>query len=198
MPAVPVAAPVLEGTRYSGRPIYYADVIVHRESPWNSFLDLRGRSWACNEPLSHSGYGMARYHLVELGETRGFFGRVIESGSHGASMRLVADRQADGAAIDSQVLAVALRDDPRLARSLRVVEALGPSSIPPMAVSLRVPPPLRRQITTIVTTLHDDPAVRARLALGLVRRFVAVEPASYDDVRFMRDACEAAGFLQIR
>ena len=75
-PAVPIAAPVLEGGRYGGRPIYFSDVIVHRDSPFASFLDLRGRSWAYNEPLSHSGYGITRYHLVEIGETRGFFGEV--------------------------------------------------------------------------------------------------------------------------
>jgi phosphonate transport system substrate-binding protein len=73
--AVPIAAPVLAGARYGGLPIYFSDVIVHRDSPFRSFLDLRGRSWAYNEPLSHSGYGITRYQLVRLGETRGFFGR---------------------------------------------------------------------------------------------------------------------------
>ena len=92
-PAVPIAAPVLEGERYGGKPIYFSDVIVHRDSPFRSFLDLRGHSWAYNEPLSHSGYGITRYHLVEIGETHGFFGEVIEAGFHETSMRLVAARR---------------------------------------------------------------------------------------------------------
>jgi phosphonate transport system substrate-binding protein len=50
-PAIPVAAPVLRGGRYGGRPIYFSDVIVPRESPARSFDDLRGRSWAYNEAL---------------------------------------------------------------------------------------------------------------------------------------------------
>ncbi|MBE0528089.1 MAG: PhnD/SsuA/transferrin family substrate-binding protein, partial [Thermoleophilia bacterium] len=45
-PAVPIAAPVLTGDRYAGRPTYFSDVIVHRDSPFRSFLDLRGHSWA--------------------------------------------------------------------------------------------------------------------------------------------------------
>ena len=45
-PAVPIAAPVLLGARYLGAPIYYSDVIVHRNSQLRSFLDLRGRTWA--------------------------------------------------------------------------------------------------------------------------------------------------------
>jgi len=59
-PTVPVAAPVLIGSRYCGQPVYYSDVIVHQDSPFQSFLDLWGQSWAYNEPLSHSGYGILR------------------------------------------------------------------------------------------------------------------------------------------
>jgi ABC-type phosphate/phosphonate transport system substrate-binding protein len=94
--AVPVAAPVLQGDRYEGRPIYFSDVIVHRDSPLRSFLDLRGRSWAYNEPLSHSGYGITRYHLAQLGETNGFFGKVVEVG-------LVAQMRLDGARANAEL-----------------------------------------------------------------------------------------------
>jgi len=31
-----------------------------------------------------------------------------------------------------------------------------------------------------------------------VERFVPVGPSSYDDIRMMLEACEAAGFMQIR
>lgn len=196
--AVPVAAPVLQGERYEGRPIYFSDVIVHRDSPYRSFLDLRGRSWAYNEPLSHSGYGITRYHLVRLGETDGFFGEVVEAGFHQEAIRMVARKEVDGSAIDSQVLEVELRDHPELADQLRVVEALGPSIIQPVAVSRRVPEDLREEIRRVLLTMSDDPDVRARLGAGLVERFVSVDARSYDEIRMMVDACEAAGFLELR
>ena len=196
--AVPVAAPVLEGERYGGRPIYFSDVIVHRDSSLSSFEDLRGRSWAYNEPLSHSGYGITRYHLLRMGETRGYFGRVVEAGFHEESIRLVAAGSVDGSAIDSHVLAIALRDDRQLAQRLRVVDRLGPSTIQPVAVSRRVAPELRRAIRGVLTTLADDPALRERLGRCLVERFVAVDARDYDDIRAMLDACEAAGFTELR
>lgn len=196
--AVPVAAPVLQGERYEGRPIYFSDVIVHRDSPYRSFLDLRGRSWAYNEPLSHSGYGITRYHLVRLGETDGFFGEVVEAGFHQEAIRMVARKEVDGSAIDSQVLEVELRDHPELADQLRVVEALGPSIIQPVAVSRRVPEDLREEIRRVLLTMSDDPDVRARLGAGLVERFVSVDARSYDEIRMMVDACEAAGFIELR
>jgi phosphonate transport system substrate-binding protein len=196
--AVPVAAPVLEGARYGGRPVYFSDVIVHRDSPFQSFLDLRGRSWAYNEPLSHSGYGITRYHLVQLGETNGFFGKVVEAEFHQEAIRMVAVGEVDGSAIDSQVLGVELRDHPDLAERVRVVEALGPSTIQPVAVSRRVPEDLREAIRDVLVTMAEDPQVRGRLAHGLVERFVAVDAASYSDIRMMVDACEDAGFLELR
>jgi phosphonate transport system substrate-binding protein len=197
-PAEPVAAPVLQGERYAGAPVYFSDVIVHRESPFRSFEDLRGRSWSYNEPLSHSGYGITRFHLLRMGETDGFFGEVIEAGFHEESIRMVSKAEVDASAIDSQVLAVALRDDLALRTSLRVIDMLGPSTIQPVAVSKRLPRELREGIRAVLVGMGDDPSCRERLDAGLVDRFVAVDSSAYDDIRMMVDACEAAGFTTIR
>jgi phosphonate transport system substrate-binding protein len=197
-PAVPVAAPVLRGERYGGRPIYFSDVIVHRDAPFRSFEDLRGRSWAFNEPLSHSGYGVTRYHLLRLGETNGFFGEVVEAGFHETAIRMVAGRAVDGSAIDSQVLAIAMLEDPGLGQALRVVDALGPSTIQPVAVSRRVPEALRNGVRDTLVAMAEDPDGREWLGAGLVERFVPVGPGDYDDIRMMVDACEAAGFTELR
>jgi len=196
--AEPVAAPVLLGERYGDRPIYFSDVIVPSDSPVRRFSDLRGRSWAYNEPLSHSGYGITRYHLVELGETDGFFAEVIEAGFHQEAIAMVARGEVDGAAIDSQVLAIAYRDDPSLAGTTRVIDALGPSTIQPIAVSKRVPPDLRDALRDVLVTLADAPAMKERLAEGLIDRLVPIGARDYDDIRTMLDACEAAGFMVLR
>ena len=120
-PVEPLAAPVLQGDRYGGRPIYFSDVIVRRDSPFHSFADLRGRSWSYNERQSQSGYGVVRYWLAQLGETNGYFSRVVEAGWHEQSIRLVCAGEVDASAIDSQVLAVACRDHPELAADLRAI-----------------------------------------------------------------------------
>lgn len=65
----PIAAPVLCGERYAGKPIYFTDVIVHRDSLFASFAELRGCTWSYNERQSHSGYGVVAYRLACLGET---------------------------------------------------------------------------------------------------------------------------------
>ncbi len=188
----PLAAPVLCGPRYEGRPVYFSDVIVRRDSPFHAFADLRGGSWAYNEPHSHSGYGVTRYRLAQLGEGDGYFRRVVQSGWHERSIRMVCSGAVDASAIDTQVLAVALRDAPELARQLRIIDTLGPSTIQPVVASRRLSPATRQAIQEVLLSLGDDPATRSRLAHGFIERFVTIDDADYDDIRRMRRAADAA------
>jgi phosphonate transport system substrate-binding protein len=197
-PIEPIAAPLLHGARYRGRPVYFSDVIVRRDSRFRSFADLRGRSWSYNEPYSHSGYGITCYHLVRLGETGGFFGRVVAAGWHERSIRLVHSGAVDASAVDSQVLTIALRDHPELAAGLRVIDSLGPSTIQPVAVASWLSATLKADLRAVLLEMAEDPTARRHLARGLVERFVAVSDASYDDLRQMRAACAAADFLSLR
>ena len=197
-PATPIAAPVLEGERYGGRPVYFSDVIVHVGSDASRFEDLRGRSWCYNEPLSQSGYGITRHHLLSIGETAGFFSEVVEAGFHETSIRLVAEGKIDASAIDSQVLAVEMRDHPEVTDQLKVIDSLGPSTIQPVAVSRRLDEEFRRQIQEALLGFHLTAEGRRANSLGLIERWVAVGPSDYDDIRRMVDDCESAGFMEIR
>ncbi len=85
----------------------------------------------------------------------------------------------DASAIDSQVLEVELRSHPELAARLRVIEALGPSTIQPVAVSLRIASVLRSRIQDALVSMHRDPETVRALARGLITRFVPVGPHSY-------------------
>jgi phosphonate transport system substrate-binding protein len=194
----PIAAPVLSGERYAGRPIYFSDVIVRRDSDVRTFKDLRGHSWSYNEPLSHSGYGITRFHLVQMGETDGFFGEVVEAGFHLESIRLVREGKVDASAIDSQVLEIELRDDPALAEDIRVIDSLGPSTIQPVVASKRLPADLRRELREAFVGLGEDVSMREGLSLGMVERFAPADEATYGDVKGMLETAEAAGFTELR
>jgi phosphonate transport system substrate-binding protein len=192
-----LAAPVLRGDRYAGRPIYFSDVIVHRDSPIRAFADLRGRSWAYNDPDSHSGYNLTRHHLLTIGEASGFFSRVIEAGFHQGAMRMVAAGEVDAAAIDSQVLAIELRDHPNLAEDIRVIDALGPSTIQPVVAARHLPENVKAAMRSVLLRLGDERAARTQLERGFVDRFVPVTDEDYDDIREMLLAAELAKFLTL-
>jgi phosphonate transport system substrate-binding protein len=192
-----LAAPVIRGDRYAGRPIYFSDVIVRRDSPVRTFAELRGRSWAYNDPDSHSGYNVTRHQLGLMGETGGFFSRVVEAGFHQRAMRMVAAGEVEAAAIDSQVLIIEFRDNPDLAEELRVIGALGPSTIQPVVAARHLPVDLKAELRAALLSMGDDPAVRKELARGFVERFVPVTDGDYDDIRGMLAAAEHAGFLTL-
>lgn len=197
-PIEAIAAPVLQGERYQGKPIYFSDVIAHQSSPYNSFADLRGCSWAYNEPESQSGYGITCYWLAKMGETGGYFGRVVEAGFHQTAIRMVCAHEVDAAAIDSQVLAVELRDHPHLANELRVIDSLGPSTIQPLAAATHLPASLKHDIQGVLAEMYHNKHTRAHLDRGFIDRFVAVQDSDYDDIRMMLEVCKHANFLVLR
>ena len=180
-----------------GRPVYFSDVIVRRDGPITHLEDLRGRSWAYNEPASHSGHTVTLYTLVRMGARPGFLGPVLQAGYHQRAIRLVAAGTVDAAAIDSQVLAIELRDHPRLADGLRVIGAFGPSTIQPVVAASRLPGRLKDQARELLVGLGDDPSARAALDHGFIRRFAPVDDAAYDDIRGMQATIEAAGWTSL-
>ena len=185
-----LAAPVLDEPRYGGRPVYFSDVIVRRDSPCQSFDDLRGRSWAHNVGDSYSGCLLSRYALHEMGETEAFFSHVTFSGGHQESIRWVVDGEVSASAIDSHVLGVERRRNPGLDRQLRVIAVLGPSAIPPVVATGSLPDEVAVRVRDALTGLGDDPSSRALLGRGLIRRFIPIEDQAYDSMRRMLDVVE--------
>ena len=196
-PVEPLAAPILAGSRYAGRPVYYSDVIVRRDSPITCLEDLRGCSWAFNEPASHSGHTVTLYNLVRMGARPGFFARVVEAGFHERAIRLVDAGAVDAAAVDSQVVAVELREHPELAAGLRVVGAFGPSTIQPVVAARRLPGRLKEEVRELLVALGDDPTARAALDHGFIQGFTAANDAGYDDIRAMLATIQAAGWTSL-
>jgi phosphonate transport system substrate-binding protein len=180
-----IAAPVMAGTRYEDRPVYYSDLVVRGDSPFHRFEELRGATWSYNEPNSHSGYTTIRYYLAQRGEGGDYFGRVIASGSHENSLKLILDGRIDGSAIDSTVLELEIARRPELAGQIRVLDSVGPSPIPPWLASAHLPPDLLERLRQIFWQMHDDPHGRQILRESLFARFVPVKDSDYNQLRKM-------------
>ncbi|TMB95204.1 MAG: hypothetical protein E6J40_12660 [Chloroflexi bacterium] len=187
-----IAAPVVSDIRYGGRPIYFSDVIVPRDSPAGSWDDLRGASWAYNEAGSHSGYLVTLHRLAEMAEPATYFSRWDATGFHERSIDMVASGAVGASAIDSHVLEIALRRRPENRDRVRVVDELGPSTIQPLVATGAASDSLKSDVRQIVIALGDRPEHRERLQQSLVDGFVAVDNESYADIRRMLAAAEAA------
>jgi phosphonate transport system substrate-binding protein len=193
-----LCAPVMTGPRYGGRPVYFTDVIVRRDHPARDFGDLRGAVWSYNDTGSHSGYNVMRHHLLQLGETRGYFGRVVDAGTHQNSIQMVLDGTIDASGIDSTVLETEIAGRPDIGAGLRAIATLGPSPIPPVVVARHVEPSLKARLRDLLLGMAADPAGRTVLEAGRVATFVPMQDRDYDPIREMARRAEAAGFLTLR
>ena len=185
-----LAAPVMCAPRYADQPVYFSEVIVRQDAAAHSLADLRGATWAYNEPTSHSGFLIMLCALALRGESAGFFGRVIASGAHLHSIELLLRGDIDTTAIDSTVLEQELRTRPELGERIRVIETLGPSPMPPIVASRALPTVMREGVRTALLSMHHDEHGAAILKAATVRKFVEVADADYDPIRHM--ACVAA------
>jgi phosphonate transport system substrate-binding protein len=184
-------APVMQSARYADRPVYFSDVVVRGDSRFQAFTDLRGGTWAYNEPRSHSGYNVVAHHLAQLGAPADFFGRAVESGAHQTSLRMIANGEVDAAAIDSTVLEAELACFPALGDLIRVIDTLGPSPMPPWVVATSLPPALRQSIANVLLGMHHDATGRAILATWGIARFATTVDRDYDAIRVMARAAAA-------
>ena len=178
-------APVMRHPRYGGKAVYFSDVVVRADSPIRTFADLRGETWAYNEPRSHSGFNLVRYHVATLGLPGGYFGEVVEAGSHQAALQMILAGAAAGAAIDSSVLEAELRARPDLSGAIRVVLTLGPSPSPPWVVSTRLSARLRARLTDCLASLHCSRDGASILNSWGVARLQPVDDAFYEPIRHM-------------
>jgi len=175
-------APVFADSRAEGRPVYFSDVVVRVNQPARSFPELAGGIWSYNDRSSRSGWLKMLEKLAEIGHRAGpesFFGGLVQAGSHLSSIELVVSGQADAAAIDSNALSLARRRDRGLDDRLRVLESWGPMPIQPLLARSDLDASVRDRIAEALLGLHREPARRASLEAFGVRRFAAVDEASY-------------------
>ena len=177
-----LAAPVMRGTNYANRPVYFSHIVVRQDSPCQNFADLRDVRWGYNEPGSFSGYAIVRHHLASIGESDRYFGEWIESGSHLNSLRLLLDGRIQAAAIDSTMLDYWQQKEPAQAKKIRVIGRLGPNPSPPLVVSSHVPASLQHNLRQLLLTLDQTRRGRAILAASNVARFTAVSEQSYQSL----------------
>lgn len=157
-------------------------VIVHAGSPASSVADLRGRTAAVNDPLSNSGMNLLRHIVAPHAIGGRFFDRVIESGSHVASLALVADGQADAAAIDCVTYGNLARFAPERLAGTRILAETAKTPGLPLITRATASDREVAMLRDALTRFAGDPAsARTRDTLGL-RGFEMTPESAYDAV----------------
>ncbi len=96
-------------TRKTGQSAYQSVILARKDSGLRSVAELKGRTFAFVDPSSASGHLFPKAGLEQTGlDPDSYFGRVLFSGSHDASILAVANQKVDAAAVADRILASAV------------------------------------------------------------------------------------------
>jgi len=146
-------------------------LVVHARDYTSDLAGLRGRRCAANQRHSNTGMNLLRATVADFADGKPFFRSVAWTGSHRASLAMVAAGEADLAAIDAVTLAQLGRLEPQLASQVRI---LGWTEVTP-------------GLPLITSAETDDATVE-------ILRTALLEIASAPDYAALRDELLLDGF----
>ncbi|MEJ5239688.1 MAG: phosphate/phosphite/phosphonate ABC transporter substrate-binding protein [Anaerolineales bacterium] len=175
---------LLVAPEVKGKTVYHSLLIVPFDSSATTLEDLRGKTFAFTDPLSLSGRLYPIYTLKKMGyDAETFFEQTFFTYSHEASIRAVANKLADGAAVDSLVYEFMIEREPDIARKTRVIYVSPPFGIPPVVVGPNIRPQLRAELEEIFLHMHEDATGRVALNAIGVDRFLLLNDDAYETAR---------------
>jgi len=170
---------------------YNSYIIVSRDDPASSLLDLRGRSFASADIMSNTGWLFPYTWLRERGEEfKSFFSQSLITGSHDRSVLAVANGLADGAAVDSIVYEHMVADDPSIGGATKVILRSPGYGMPPLVVPVELDAGLKAELRLELLGMHEEPEGRLILDDLRITRFRVPDPSLYDAVRTASDSLE--------
>ncbi len=175
----------------NGRAIYHSYVIVHKDSSFKSFADLKGKIFAFTDPKSNTGKLYPTYLLRTMNSTpEQYFKRHMYSYSHNKSIELVAKRVVDGAAVESLVYENMIKTGSPYVRQTRIIKRSPPYGTPPVVVTRDVSPALRDGIREAFLNMNRSEKGKAILDAMMIDGFVRIADNAYDSIRKMERAVD--------
>ena len=197
----PLRAKLNGRVRYLGTPVYdvpgtdgayYSSALVVRANdPAEELADLRGRRAAYNSLHSQSGYNAFRDVVAPLARDGRFFGDVIATGGHAASINFVITDKADIAAID----AVSLALTPEEIR--RQIKIIGWSNAVPGLPFITAPSSSDddvKRVNRAITHALADPMLHGPRAYLKLAGYEILPESAYDTVLTMERRAADAGY----
>ncbi|MBK1670334.1 hypothetical protein CKO28_20125 [Rhodovibrio sodomensis] len=150
-------------------PAYRSWLVVAEAAPVTAVADLLGTTAAVNGATSHSGWIALLAALADHAPPGGRpLGQVVWTGGHRASLRAVADGQADIAAVDCVTHALLAAHAPQALAGTRVLAGTPAAPGLPLIAGENVDRDTRRRVRAALHAAVADPALAAaRRALRL-------------------------------
>jgi len=185
---------------YSDKPgKYFSYTIVRKDSPYKTWADIKGKTYAFSSLTSNSGYNMPRNRLIELGAKswEDYFSKVVKSGDHQESIRLVAQGIVDASSVESLVLDYDRKIGEANAMNVRIIDAFPNkgAGAPPIVVSKKLDAAVKKRLQDVILSMHEDKDGKKVLKNAMLKRFIKPDDANYNDIRTMIANANRVNFM---
>jgi len=173
------------------KPISHSYIIVHKDSLYKKFSDLKGRDFEFSDILSNSGYLMPAYKVIKLGYTPEiFFGAYRFSGAQDKSIVDVALKKTDAAAVDSLVWEYDNEFYPKWTSQTKIIDISEPFTIVPVVISGKFDKELAKKIQDILVNMHLDLNGKEILKRARLEKFILPDDSLFTRMREMSKAVD--------
>jgi ABC-type phosphate/phosphonate transport system substrate-binding protein len=190
-----IAAPVPSRPRYGNRPVYFTDLVVKADSPFQRLEDTFGGTAGFTVEGSFSGHVAFRHHLLPYRAARGrpLYRRVVGELVHARGViDALLDGRIDIGPLDSYYHDLLTRNEPSFAAGVRVVATTKAAPIPPLVATVALDPPIVERLRAALADASRADDLAAQRERLLLARFAQPEPADYATLQ--STAREARGF----
>lgn len=172
--------PGCEGSDYS------SVIVTGARSGIASLEQARGRVAAINDAHSNSGMNALRHAVAPFAKEGEFFNGITWSGSHAASLQLVASGAADIAAIDCVTFGYIAQEYPERLQGISVIDYSASAPGLPLIAGRLVPPALVERLRAAL--LWPGDRLRAAMEPLHIKSFDYLDDAAYGRIERMASA----------
>ncbi|MCP4128437.1 MAG: phosphate/phosphite/phosphonate ABC transporter substrate-binding protein [Gammaproteobacteria bacterium] len=179
---------------YRGAPRYHSYIIVHNNSPYKRFSDLKGKVFAFSDPDSNSGFLYPLALLIRKGEkSETFFRQAFFTFNHAETVQAVSEQVADGGAVDSYIWEYLAIFRPDITEQTRIIKKSPGFGFPPIVSRLGVNANTVEMMKNTLEKMDQDSIGKALLARLKLDGFGNYSDSLFNEIRAMANTIQKAG-----
>jgi len=179
---------------YRGEPLYHSYIVVHHDSPYQNFSDLKGEIFAFSDPDSNSGFLYPLSLLAEKSEKpETFFRQTFFTFNHAETIQAVAEQVANGGAVDSYIWDYLAIFRPDITKKTRIIDKSPVFGFPPIVSRLELDPPTVRLMQETLKNMKNDIDGKILLERLKLDGFGEFPDSLFNDIRAMANSTQGTG-----
>jgi ABC-type phosphate/phosphonate transport system substrate-binding protein len=177
-----VAAPIPSPARYGGKPVYFTDIVVRADAPYQTLVDTFGGVIGYTLADSMSGGVALRHHLTPYRRAQGsrlYRKAVGELINARGVVNALAEGRIDAGPLDSYYHDLLKVHDPEFAAQVRTVASTSALPIPPLVATADLPEETLARVRAALRATADAPELAPLMQRLLLAGFAFPGPADY-------------------